>query len=152
MENQLLCISNGAKDYSRMPIYNIKTDQIRYLDFLRPISEQRVILFSLAQFVCVLKDHHTYRYSKTTDSKYIHFISPSLETVYYREPLEEDMNWEVFGCDYDPDVLMLGAIDRQNDRIMIKYFKASLPMKDMYMNMLLNINEDFDDDLLQDTL
>lgn len=62
------------------------------------------------------------------------------------------MNWEVFGCDYDPDVLMLGAIDRLNDRITIKYFKASLPMKDLYMNMLLNINEDFDDDLLQDTL
>ena len=25
-------------------------------------------------------------------------------------------------------------------------------MKDLYMNMLLSINEDFDDDLLQDTM
>jgi len=27
-----------------------------------------------------------------------------------------------------------------------------VPMKDLYMNMLLSINEDFDDDLLQDTM
>jgi len=27
-----------------------------------------------------------------------------------------------------------------------------VPMQDLYMNMLLSINEDFDDDLLQDTM
>ena len=27
-----------------------------------------------------------------------------------------------------------------------------VPQKDIYMNLLLHINEDFDDDLLQDTI
>jgi len=67
-----------------MAVYNIEKDTLRHFDFQRPIVDQRVVLYSLGQFVAVLKNHKTYRYSYTSDSKYIHFISPALETVYYR--------------------------------------------------------------------
>ena len=69
----------------------------------------------------------------------------------FRSETEVGVTQSDYTCDYDPGLLLDKA-----DSLIRKTTKLSMlrwiEVKDFYMHMLLYINEDFDDDLLMETL
>ena len=54
-------------------------------------------------------------------------------------------------CDYNPHYLITGDYDSAKNIVKVQ-LRQLAELKDIHMNFLLDMNEDFDDDLLMDAI
>ena len=111
----------------------------------------------LSEFIC-LRERTRHLTGSKNESQTFHFVSMDLEKFECSTPLESLALTKLSRCSYDPQILM-AVIEEKDEKkgkegMMVMRVRLMKPfrMKDYYLQLLLHLNDDFDDDLLLDSL
>ena len=126
---------------------NLKDNTIRKAAFQLKGAIDSVFIANFTKELVCLRERQIF--SKDS-SDVLFFISLDEQVINLREEFKHE---EVRGgiCEFDPEVYIESSICSSNGVVKMRKFRPVL-LKNFYMQGLLHINQDFDDDLLSDCM
>ena len=122
---------------------------VRQAKFRMPHTLGFLHFFNLGTFSVFLSENT--QNGKSADSD-VYYVENKTEKVVFKHPWQASMRSHFFLPGYDPNALVEAVHENYDVSKVTVVSKRLMTIGEIYLHLMLGLNEDFDDDLLMDGL